>query len=129
MYDSDGTGCLLKVANADAGSEIAFNLVSTLGERGQATLKLKAGASFGHKSFYLPHSRKTQANMTGTARYTNVPNCSWPVKTSDPSAHTIFVCKEFPPWNRAIAEKHQTTVPVGDGKILTFYYYYRPWIY
>ena len=143
MVDGLDTGCLLKVAKADAGSKVWFKLRSTLGERKVEDVKLNAGKTSGYKLFYLEDSKRYQANFTGTVSYDGALYCGWPFKVHDPSAKTTFEEKyEQKPgfyWrnirDRVLPKTPRlrdgtitlrSVVPVGEGKSETIFTYYDP---
>ena len=144
MVDGLDTGCLLKVAKADAGSKVWFKLRSTLGERSREEVKLNEGETSGYKLFYLEDSKRYQANFTGTVSYDGVTYCGWPVSMYDPSAKIYFEERyeqkpgfywqnfrdRFLPNTPRLRDGTITLrsdVPVGQGKFVTIFTYYDPY--
>ena len=122
IRDGDGSGCLLKVAMAKAGSSVLFNLVSTYGEPLKKWVTVSDDATYAYEYAYLDDSRRGNANFTGWVGYLDESRCSWPVKMYDPSATYTFMGMLFPVWHWSVRwEKFQVEVPMPNGHIETTY--------
>ncbi|KAK2076768.1 hypothetical protein QBZ16_005528 [Prototheca wickerhamii] len=122
--DRNGTGCFLNVAKAEPGSDVWFDLESNVGERAEPHVRLDPTATSGYKYFYLPASQEHQANFTGFVMYEEAPHCSWPVKTSDPSADRICVGELTPADSTRKYHPCRTKMTMYDGKLVSFLTYF-----
>ena len=86
--EEDGTGCILKVVNAEPGSSILFHLTSSEGERADVVVQLKPDATDGYLRYVLPNSIKTQAAFVATAEYVGYPDWAWRAGAMDPTVWT-----------------------------------------
>ena len=83
--EQDGTGCLLRVAQAEPGSSIVFHLTSSEGEHADVVVQLKPGTTDGYQRYVLPNSIKTQAVFVATVEYVGHPDWAWRAGVSDPT--------------------------------------------
>lgn len=86
--EQDGTGCLLKVAKAEPGSSVAFQLTSSEDERADVVVQLKPNATDGYLRYVLPNSIKTHAAFIATAEYVGYPDWAWRAGALDPTVWT-----------------------------------------
>lgn len=122
FYNPRRTGCLLKVAKAEAGSDLQFKLTSTNGERTEPILELQDGSTLGHRFVFLQNQEEYYANLTGTVEYKNAPWCSWPVQTQDPSVQVVFLGNIYPKTRDGEAvPRYRVLVPMGNGETMSLF--------
>ena len=119
--DDERTGCLLKVAKAEAGSSLVFKLDSQAGERVVSTAQLGKDKTMWHELYYLPNSEISLSKLPGTVQYQGAPECTWPLSAEDPSVKKVFVSIYFTITHTSPRRRYDWVVPVGDGQTVTLH--------
>ncbi|KAK2077841.1 hypothetical protein QBZ16_003708 [Prototheca wickerhamii] len=78
-----GTGCLLRVSDADTGATVLFRLRSANGTEVTPTLQLAPGTTYGSRMYLMENAVEHQAQLGGTAEYLGQPETAVGVVTWD----------------------------------------------
>ena len=123
--DHWSTGCIIKVVEAQLGTDIVFRLESTEGERAQVLMDMHDGPPYRYREVQLPGSILPQANLSGTVEYVGLPHYKWEVGAMDPSATVTKTNQNVILRDGRVWAKYRVKIPQPDDQPSEKYFYRR----